>query len=215
MRNPEAAGSGQLRALRGRRTAPNWVRFVAMDENVTRILEDARQGDGAAAERLLGMLYDELKKIARARMRGQAPAHTFGATDLVHEAWMKVAGRDAPWESRGHFFCVAAKAMRQVLVDHARAKKAAKRGGDRDREPLSTAIAWFEEQRLDLVALDEALGRLEKLDPTQFALVDLRFFGGLTTEQAAEALGVSRATAERKWAMARAWLHRELGAAPE
>jgi RNA polymerase sigma factor (TIGR02999 family) len=179
--------------------------------DVTRILEAARLGDAAAAEEVLPLLYDELRGLARARMGSRLPAHTLQPTALVHEVYLRIMDRDASWESRAHFFGVAAKAMRSVLVDHARARRARKRGGDREREPLHEAVAWFEERSIDLVALSEALDRLQEQDPRKRRLVELRFFAGLTTAEAAEMLGVSVATAERDWALARAWLRRELG----
>jgi RNA polymerase sigma-70 factor (ECF subfamily) len=177
---------------------------------VTRILERAREGDRAAAEQLLPLIYGELRAIAGARMRGQARGHTLQPTDLVHEAYLKLMDRTAPWESRSHFYCVAAKAMRSVLVDHARARKAAKRGGGHEREPLHEAVAWFEERKIDLLALDEALEALGAVDETKRRVVELRFFAGLTNDRISDVLGISRATVERHWAMARAWLHRRM-----
>ena len=171
-------------------------------DEMTRILELAREGDEDATQRVMPLVYEELKRIAQARMRGQADAHTLQATALVHEAYLRMMDRAAPWESRAHFYCVAAKAMRSVLVDHARARQAAKRGGGREREPLHEAVSWFERQSIDLLALDEALDRLGAFDAQKRRLV--------TNERASNVLGVSRATVERDWAMARAWLHREL-----
>lgn len=181
--------------------------------DVTRMLELARSGDRAADDQLLPLIYEELRVIALSRLKGDK-AHTLQPTALVHEAYLKLMDRSAPWESRAHFYCVAAKAMRQVLIDHARAKHAQKRGGERGREPLHEALAWFEEHHIDLVALNDALDRLEALDPSKRRLVELRFFAGLTVERVSDVLGVSRATVEREWALARAWLFRELGGAP-
>lgn len=183
--------------------------------DVTQILQRAQGGDAEAAEAIMPLLYAELRKIAGARMGGQAAGHTMQATDLVHEAYLKLMDRAAPWESRAHFYCVAAKAMRSVLVDHARSRGAKKRGGGREREPLHEAVAWFRERRLDLVALDDALEKLGARDAQKRKVVELRFFAGLTNERVSDVLGVSRATVEREWAMARAWLTRELGAGEE
>jgi RNA polymerase sigma factor (TIGR02999 family) len=180
--------------------------------DVTRLLEKAREGDKEALARVFPLVYDELRRIASAKMRAQSPANTLQTTALVHEAYLRLMDREAPWESRAQFFGVASAAMRSILIDHARARKAEKRGGDRRREPLHDALAWFEENAIDLIALDEALDALEKEDPRKRRLVELRFFAGLSTEDASEVLGVSRATAERDWTLARAWLHRRMSA---
>jgi RNA polymerase sigma factor (TIGR02999 family) len=177
---------------------------------VTRILQAASLGDKVAADRLLPLVYDELRALAAGVLRGQRKGHTLEPTALVHEAYLKLVDQTAPWEGRSHFFGVAAKAMRSILVDHARARKAEKRGGARERVPLDAAVVWFEERSLDLLALDEALERLAALDPAAARLVELRFFAGLTIEETARTLGVSTATVERDWALTRAWLHREL-----
>ncbi len=155
-------------------------------------------------------LYDEIKAIARGRMRGSAPAHTLQPTALVNEALLRLVGREDPWESRKHFLGVAALAMRSVLADHARARKAAKRGGGRTREPLDAAAAWFDENNLDLLALDEAMKRFAEVDPRACRIVDMRYFAGLSNPQIAEALGLSLATVERDWATARGWLRAAL-----
>lgn len=180
---------------------------------LTRLLEAARTGDDAARARAIDAVYVELKKIAAAQMAAQSPSHTLQATALVHEAYVRLLAKDAPWESRGHFFCVAAQAMRSVLVDHARARNAQKRGGERRREPLDDAQAWFEAKSIDLLALHDALTELGVIDSRLRAHVELRFFAGLPVPRVAEALGVSVATAERDWTVARAWLHRRMGAA--
>jgi RNA polymerase sigma factor (TIGR02999 family) len=178
--------------------------------DLTQWLEAARAGDDAAHERAIEAVYGELKKIAAAQMAAQSKGHTLQATALVHEAYAKLLARDTPWESRSHFFCVAAQAMRSVLVDHARAKKAEKRGGQRLRVPLDDAQAWFEEKSIDLLALDEALTGLGQVDRRLRAHVELRFFAGFSVPRVAEALGISLATAERDWTIARAWLHRAM-----
>jgi RNA polymerase sigma factor (TIGR02999 family) len=182
---------------------------------VTRLLRAAQAGDREAAEGLMPLLHQELRKIALGQMRRQHPGHTLQATDLVHEAYLRLAERESPWESRKHFFCTAARAMRSILVDHARARSAQKRGGDQERVPLHDAAAWFEERSIDLVALDEALERLRERDESKARVVELRFFAGLGNDAVATLLGVSRATVEREWAFARAWLHRELGGRPD
>lgn len=181
------------------------------DPQVTQLLERARQGDAQAMDAALEHLYDEIKAIASARMRAQAPAHTLQPTALVNEALLRLVGRETPWESRGHFLAVAARAMRCVLTDHARARGAAKRGGGRTREPLDAAAAWFEEQRLDLVALNEAMDKLADIDPRACRIVELRYFAGLSKDEIAPLLGISRATVGRDWSLARGWLARELG----
>lgn len=178
---------------------------------VTRLLGAVQRGDGEARERLLPLVYGELRRLAGRQIRGPAGGQTLEATDLVHEACLKLLDRESPWESRSHFFCVAAKAMRSILVDHARARKAEKRGGGRERTPLHEAVAAFEERALDLVALDQILTGLAAFDERKSRLVELRFFGGLKMEEIARILGVSLATAEREWTVARAWLRARLG----
>jgi RNA polymerase sigma factor (TIGR02999 family) len=184
------------------------------DPKLTQLLERARQGDRQAMDAALEHLHDEIKAIARQRMRACAPAHTLQPTALVNEALLRMGGREEPWESRGHFLGVAAMAMRSILADHARARRAAKRGGDRKREPLDAATAWFEENHLDLLALDEAMTRFAEVDPRACRIVEMRYFAGLTQAQIAEAMGLSLATVERDWAAARGWLRRELSAEP-
>lgn len=177
---------------------------------LTVLLERARLGDSAAAAEVLPLVYDELRHIARAKLGGRSPGESLEATALVHEAYLRLFDRATPFESRRHFYCTAARAMRSVLVDHVRARRSAKRGGEAKREPLHAAIAWYEARSIDLVALDEALESLEAVDPVKRTLVELRFFAGLDVAQAAELLGVSRATAEREWAVTRAWLRGRL-----
>ncbi|MCB9826166.1 MAG: sigma-70 family RNA polymerase sigma factor [Planctomycetes bacterium] len=178
--------------------------------DVTLWLERARQGDAQALEQALEHLYAEIKSIAQARMRAFAPSHTLQPTALVNEAMLRLVGRSTPWESRGHFLGVAARAMRSILADHARARGAQKRGGNRKREPLDAAVAWFEENRVDLLALDDALKRFAQLDARAAQIVELRYFAGLTQAEIAEMLDVSVATVERDWVAARGWLQREL-----
>ena len=176
--------------------------------DVTRILSAIEAGDPHAAGQLPPLVYDELRRLAAMQMAREKPGQTLDATALVHEVWMRLAGGQ-PFEDRGQFFRVAAEAMRRILVDHARAKNANKRGGQWQRVDLADwhAISQTPEQ---VVALSEALERLAAVEPRKAELVTLRFFGGLTMPEAANALGVSLPTAERWWAFARAWLYTEL-----
>jgi RNA polymerase sigma factor (TIGR02999 family) len=169
-------------------------------------------GDPSASEQLLPLVYDELRKLAAARMAHEAPGNTLQATALVHEAYVRlVDGTGAQrWDSRGHFFAAAAEAMRRILVDGARRRRSGKRGGDRAREPLNESKLIAPQGPDDLLALDEALSRLRATDPRAAELVTLRYFAGLTIREAADALGVSPRTADDIWAYARAWLFREL-----
>jgi RNA polymerase sigma factor (TIGR02999 family) len=183
----------------------------AMNE-VTRILSALEQGDARATEQLLPLVYDELRRLAARNLSNERPGQTLTATALVHEAYVRLAGKgDEPrWEGRGHFFVAAAEAMRRILVERARRKRALKHGGGLGRRELPEVDLAAPEAREDLIALDEALGRLAVKDPIKAELVKLRYFAGLTGEQAARTLGISRATADRHWAYARAWLHREM-----
>jgi RNA polymerase sigma factor (TIGR02999 family) len=178
---------------------------------ITIALKAAAEGDRAAASQLLPLLYDELRKLARARMARLAPGQTLQPTALVHEAYARVIGAADPgWDGRGHFFGAAAQAMRDILVDHARRKAALKRGGDRARLELQEFDLAIQPPGDDLVALDEALRRLEAEDPRKGQVVNLRYFAGLTAEETAGALGVSLGTVEREWRYVRAWLHTQL-----
>jgi len=179
---------------------------------VTRILSDLAQGDAHAAGQLLPLVYEELRKLAAARMAEEAPGHTLNATALVHEAYLRLIepADAARWDNRGHFFAAAAEAMRRILVESARRKRREKHGGDRQRLDLDAAQPAAPDARHDLVALDDALTRLEAEDPQAAKLVELRHFTGLSVAEAALALGISPRTADRVWAFARAWLHREL-----
>jgi RNA polymerase sigma factor (TIGR02999 family) len=179
---------------------------------VTQILASMEQGDPHAADQLLPLVYDELRKLAAARMAAESPGHMLQATALVHEAWLRLvdAERQQHWDSRGHFFAAAAEAMRRILVDSARRRRSEKRGGGRLRESLDEAVLVAPEVPDDLLALDEALSRLEAADPRAAELVKLRYFAGLTIPEAAQALQVSPRTADDIWAYARAWLYQEL-----
>lgn len=176
--------------------------------DVTLILQAIEQGDPQAAEQLLPLVYVELRKLAAARMAQEPPDHTLQATALVHEAYLRLVGNDSRrrWDSRGHFFAAAAEAMRRILVESARRRHAQKRGGDADRVRLHEIQSALPEDQFELLALDEALQKLEQIHPENARIVKLRFFAGCTLEETADMLGISRATVERKWAFARAWL---------
>ena len=180
--------------------------------DVTQILSQLEAGDSSAAERLLPLVYDELRKLAAAKMAQENPGQTLQATALVHEAYLKLVdvGRVPPWDSRGHFFAAAAEAMRRILVDQARKKATEKRGGDCQRVPLEGIADELNLSLDDFLDLDDALTRLEESDPQAAQLVKLRLFAGLSVEDAAKSLGVSARTAYRDWTFAQAWLLREL-----
>jgi RNA polymerase sigma factor (TIGR02999 family) len=178
---------------------------------VTELLRAWGGGDQAALDRLLPVVYDELRRQAQRYLRRERPGHTLQTTALVHEAYLRLIDqRQARWQTRSQFFGVAAQLMRRILVDHARGRHAAKRGGAAIQVPLEEESAAAQERDVDLLALDEALTRLAAFDPQQARVVELRYFTGLGIEETAEALGVSPATVKREWAMARAWLKREL-----
>jgi RNA polymerase sigma factor (TIGR02999 family) len=176
--------------------------------DVTRILSQIDSGDPSAAEQLLPLVYDELRKLAAARLAHEKPGQTLQATALVHEAYLRLVGdgQQLNWNSRGHFFGAAAEAMRRILIGQARHKASLKAGGQRQRVDLSEVEPEIQGPQLDLIALDEALEQLAARDARATALVKLRFFAGLTMRQAAEAMGVSLATAENDWAYAKSWL---------
>jgi RNA polymerase sigma factor (TIGR02999 family) len=179
---------------------------------VTRILGAIEQGDAHAADQLLPLVYDELRRLAAQRLAQEKPGQTLQATALVHEAYLRLVGSgpDQPWNSRGHFFAAAAEAMRRILVDSARRKQAVRHGGDRQRLELDVVEPAAPALSDDLVALDEALERFAAKDRQKAELVKLRHFAGLTLEESAQALGISPATAHRWWNYARAWLHQEI-----
>jgi RNA polymerase sigma factor (TIGR02999 family) len=179
---------------------------------VTRILSAIEQGEPRAAEQLLPLVYDELRRLASEKMAHEKPGQTLEATALVHEAYLRLVDVEKPkrWEGRGHFFAAAAEAMRRILVENARRKHAVKHGGGRLRVDLQQDLAGAEPRADDLVALDEALSRLEQHDPDAARLVKLRYFAGLSHETAAEALGISRGAADRLWTLGRAWLFRQI-----
>jgi RNA polymerase sigma factor (TIGR02999 family) len=179
--------------------------------SVTVLLERARAGDSEALAALLPLVYDELRRIARGQMRRERPGQTINATGLVHEAWLRLSAAShlAP-HNKAHFLAIAANAMRQILVERARARHAAKRGGHRERVTLDESALPDAPPAVDVLALDAALERLTALDPEQARLVELRYFGGLTVEETAEAMGLSPATVKRRWSSARAFLAAEL-----
>lgn len=182
-----------------------------MKSDVTMLLERARAGDSAASEEMLPLVYDELRRLARAYLQGERPNHTLQPTALVHEAYIKLVDwKNADWQSRGHFFSVAAQVMRNILVDHARRRKAEKHGGGMQRIEFDDSPGFAFDADVDLVDLDEALTDLEKLDARHAKIVELRFFAGLTLDATAETLGVSAATISRDWNFVRAWLFKRL-----
>jgi RNA polymerase sigma factor (TIGR02999 family) len=184
---------------------------TATRSGVTGLLAAWSRGDNGAADRLIQALYDDLRRVARRRLRAERPDHSLAPTALVHETYLRLVDlRDLHWHNRAHFFAVAARVMRQVLVDHARAHLAAKRGGAGLKVAVSDTAGATQPRDVDLLDLDGALQRLAAIDARLSDLVVLRFFGGLTVEETAEALAVSAATVKRDWTRARAWLFREL-----
>ena len=182
-------------------------------EDVTPLLAAASSGDRAALHRLLPIVYAELHRIAHRQLAGERTGHTLDTTALVHEAYMKLADLDhIRWQDRAHFFALSARVMRQVLMDYAEKRKAKKRGGGRARVSLENVKLMSDDRAEDFLVLDEALTRLESQDERMCRVVEYRFFGGLTIQEAAEVLGVSTATVKRDWNLARAWLSRELKA---
>jgi len=181
------------------------------NDDVTGLLQRWQAGDAGALERLLPLVYDELRRVARARLRQEHPGHTLQATALVHEAYLRLVGSRLPTpQNRTHLFGVAARLMREILVDHARRKAAGKRGGAATLIALDESVAAPEIGTLDLLALDEALTELHALDERLCRVVELKFFAGLNIDETAQALRVSTATVERDWTVAKAWLHQRL-----
>ncbi len=178
--------------------------------DVTELLARLEAGDEAADAQLFQVAYDELRAAARRAMQGERAGHTLQTTALVHEAWMRLGGAARTSGSRAHFLALAARAMRRVLVDHARARGAAKRGGDAQREALDEAVAVFEQDGTALLDLDDALQRLQERDARMAEIVELRFFGGLTLEEVGRRTGLGKSRVHELWGLARAWLHREL-----
>jgi RNA polymerase sigma factor (TIGR02999 family) len=178
---------------------------------VAQLVESARRGDEQALSALMPLVYDELRRLAASYMRRERPGQTLQATALVHDAYIRLMqDSKLSWQNRSHFFGIAARAMRQILVERARARHAVKRGGSRVRVTLDAGLLATEAPAIDLEALDEALTRLEALDAELARVVEVRFFGGLSIEEAAETLDVSQATVKRRWTVAKTWLAREL-----
>jgi RNA polymerase sigma factor (TIGR02999 family) len=180
-------------------------------KGVTQLLLDWSNGNQEAIDRLMPLVYDELRRLARHYMKRERPGHTLQTSALINEAYLRlVEQQNVSWKSRAHFFGISARLMRQILVDHARAHNNAKRGGDQQKVPLDEVASLNQGRSYEIVALDDALQTLASIDPQQGRIVELRFFGGLTIEETAEILGISHATVEREWSMARAWLRREM-----
>jgi RNA polymerase sigma factor (TIGR02999 family) len=180
-------------------------------ENITALLVGYGRGDKDALDKLMPIVYDELRGQAARYLRREQAGHTLQTTALIHEAYVRLVDqRNVQWQNRAHFFGIAAQMMRRILVDHARTKKRAKRGGSDVKVSLTDATVAVKGQDLDVVALDEALTRLTAIDEQQSRVVELRFFSGLTVEETAEVMEISPATVKRDWSMAKAWLHREL-----
>ena len=184
---------------------------MSSSDHVTHLLQRAGDGDRSAMDELLPLVYEQLRRDAQLRMAGERSDHTLQATALVHEAYLRLVGeRRVPWRNRAHFYAAAAQAMRRILLDHTKARGREKRGGGRRRVPLSMADIADSWNFQETLSLDEALCRLEERDPAIGEVVRLRFFAGLSVEQTAEALGVSKATVKRRWEFGRTWLFREL-----
>jgi RNA polymerase sigma-70 factor, ECF subfamily len=180
---------------------------------VTRLLAELRAGDGKAPGELVELVYAELRRLAASCMRRERPNHTLQATALVHEAYFRLVGqREVEWQSRAHFFGIAAQTMRRILLDHARDRRAAKRGGGARQVTLDDALMVTDDHLDNVLVLDESLRKLALKDAAQSRLVELRFFAGMTVEESAEVLGISTATVKREWSHARAWLLRDMNA---
>lgn len=193
------------------------ARFMTVESSadLTELLGAWQDGDGAAFERVAEIVYDDLRQIASRQLNGERPDHTLQTTGLVHEAYLRLVDqRRAHWHSRLHFFAVAARVMRRILVDHARGRQSLKRGGHLQRISLSSELEIGVERPAPLLDVDEALARLEDVDPRLSQVVELRFFAGLTSREIADLLGISAATVGRRWRAARAWLYRHLREVP-
>jgi RNA polymerase sigma factor (TIGR02999 family) len=185
--------------------------MTSTPEGITQLLIAWNQGDQGARDELMPLVYDELRRLARGYLRRERPDHTLQPTALVNEAYLRLIDQSqVSWQNRAHFFGIAARLMRQVLINHAVARRAAKRGGEAERVSLGDVDHLAVEQEVDLIALNEALKNLERMDPQQGQIVELRYFSGLTIEEVAEVMGISPATVKREWTTARAWLRRAL-----
>ncbi len=187
-----------------------WTRLMPSKRDITELLTDWRNGDSAAFDELAPLVYDELRRLAGSYMRREGPGHTLQSTALVNEAYLRLVDQRNVGSNRSQFFGIAAQMMRRILVNHAKASHAAKRGGFAEKITFSESMDVFQQPDVDLLALDNALNRLSEFDKQQSRIVELRFFAGLTTEEVAEVLGISARTVNREWAMAKAWLFREL-----
>jgi RNA polymerase sigma factor (TIGR02999 family) len=185
-------------------------RGIEPSSQVTQLLTAWCDGDEGALETLTPMIYEELRRLARRSMRRERPEHTLQSTALVHEAYIRLIGQAVKWNGRAHFFAIAAQMMRRILVDHARAQAAEKRGAGLPRVPMDVELAASEQQDIDMLALDEALKRLAVVDPQRSRIVELRFFSGLSKEETATVLSISPATVQRQWAGAKVWLQHEM-----
>ncbi len=195
----------------------DWVIFasnlmIPSQIEITRLLNELRGGSKPALEQLLPLVYDELRRLASRYLQKEYQQRTIQTTELVHEAYIRLAGADITWENRAHFFGIAARSMRQILVAQARKRNAEKRGGEFTCVSLAEGIQFSEQTDAKLLALEDALARLEGFDERLCKIIELRFFTGLSIEETAEAMLLSPATIKREWAVARAWLHREIGA---
>ena len=211
MRGVSGFRAGPYRA--GRLLVPAASGIFGLMNEISRVLDDIRAGTAGAAD-LLPLVYAQLRELAAAKLAREKPGHTLEATALVHEAYLRL-GPDQEFDHRGHFFAAAAEAMRRILVEDARKKRAAKHGGGMNRHDAAEVSIAAPEPEEDLVALDEALDRFAAVEPQKAELVKLRYFAGLTIEQAADALGISPATAKRHWAYSKAWLFQAISGASE
>lgn len=184
---------------------------MSSERDITQLLLDSSRGDKSALDQLMPAVYGELRRLAESYIQNERRDHTLQATALVHEAYLRLIDqRNVDWQNRAQFFGLAAKMMRRILVNHAEAHSAAKRGGPGQKLSLDEAISFFDEQQVDLLDLNEALSRLAVMDDKQSEIIELRFFGGLTIEEVADVLQISPATVKREWGMAKTWLLREL-----
>lgn len=214
--SPGADAPGFTRSSASRTADFCYARRMPVQPNITELLAGYGHGDKEALDRLMPLVYDELRRQAARYLKREQAGHTLQTTALIHEAYVRLVDqRNVQWQNRAHFFGIAAQLMRRILVDHARTKKRAKRGGSDVRVSLGDVNLAAKDQDLDVVALDEALNRLAKIDEQQSRVVELRFFSGLTVEETAEVMGISAATVKRDWSMAKAWLHRELSGQTE
>jgi RNA polymerase sigma factor (TIGR02999 family) len=189
--------------------------MTGANQNITLLLVASSAGDRHATDQLMPLVYDELRSLARAHLRRERPGHTLQGTALVHEAYLRLVDqKQVKWQNRAHFFGMASQMIRRILVDHARGHKAAKRGSGAAKLSLDEAILASAKTDVDVIALDDALNDLAKFDPGQSRIVELRFFGGLSIEETAEAVGLSVATVNREWSAARAWLFRHVTRGP-